>query len=74
MSEKKRNKSNRTTMRPLGIYPIGISMRMYILNMLHFLMILDDFGVFTINERTYGQTYRRTHGRRDPFIEMQGRI
>ena len=51
------NKSNRTTMRPLGIYLIGISM--YILNMIHFLMILADFGVFSImvtDGRTYGQT------------------
>ena len=35
--EVEKNKSNRTTMRPLSIYLIGISM--YILNMIHFLMI-----------------------------------
>ena len=38
------NKSNRTTMRPLGIYLIGISI--YILNIIHFLMILGNFGGF----------------------------
>ena len=38
------NKSNRTTMRPLGIYLIGISI--YVLNMIHFLMISGDFGGF----------------------------
>ena len=31
-------------MRPLGIYFIGISV--YILNMIHFLIILGDFGGF----------------------------
>ena len=51
------NKSNRTTMRPLGIYLIGISI--YILNMIHFLMILVDFGVFSLmvtDGRTDGHT------------------
>ena len=38
------NKSNRTTMRPLGVYFIEISI--YILNMIHFLMISGDFGGF----------------------------
>ena len=54
-------------MRPLGIYLIGISM--YILNMIHFLTILANFGVFSLmvtDGRTYGQT--------DPHIEMRGRI
>ena len=62
--EMKRNKSNRTTMRPLGIYLIGISM--YILNMIHFLMILVNFGVFSLmviyrhtDQRTYGHTDTR---------------
>ena len=55
------NKSNRKTMRPLGIYRIGISM--YILNMIHFLMILADFVVFSLmvtDGRTYGRTDIRT--------------
>ena len=59
-------------MRPLGIYLIGISM--YILNMIHFLMILADFGVFSLmvtDGRTYGRTY---DGRTNPLIEMRGRI
>ena len=38
------NKSNRTTMRPLGVYLIGIYI--YILDVIQFLMILDDFGGF----------------------------
>ena len=38
------NKSNRTTMRPLGIYLIGIFM--YILDVINFLMISGDFSVF----------------------------
>ena len=42
--KKEENKSNRTTMRPLGIYFIGISL--YILNMINSLMISGDFGVF----------------------------
>ena len=38
------NKSNRTTMRPLGIYLIGISI--YILDVIQYMMILGDFGGF----------------------------
>ena len=38
------NKSNRTTMRPLGVYLIEICM--YILDVIQFLMILGDFGGF----------------------------
>ena len=59
------NKSNRTTMRPLGIYLIGISI--HNLNMIHFLMISGDFSVFSLmvmdiqtDIRTYGRTYGRT--------------
>ena len=62
-------------MRPLGIHLIGIST--YILNMIHFLMILADFGVFSLmvtDRRTYGWTYGRTDRWIDPHIEMQGRI
>ena len=74
-------------MRPLGIYLIGISI--YVLNMIHFLMILADFGVFSLmvtdghtdgrtyghtDIRTYGHTDGRTYGRTDPLIEMRGRI
>ena len=77
--EEAENKSNRTTMRPLGIYLIGVSM--YILNMIHFLMILANFGVFSLmvtDGRTYGRTdgrtYGRTYGRTDPLIEIRGRI
>ena len=33
-------------MRPLGIYLVGISI--YILNMIHFLMISSNFGVFSL--------------------------
>ena len=40
---------------------------MYIMNMIHFLMILDDFGVFCLNVN--GRTNGRNHGRTDPFIE-----
>ena len=54
-------------MRPLGIYLIRISM--YILNMIHFLMILADFVVFSLMV-----TDGRTYGRTDPLIEMRGRI
>ena len=43
-NKEKWNKSNRTTMRPLGIYLIGISI--FNLNMIHFLMISGDFGGF----------------------------
>ena len=60
------NKSNRTTMRPLCIYLIGISI--YVLNMIHFLMILADFGVFSLmvtDGRTYGHTDGRTYGHTD---------
>ena len=69
------NKSNRTTMRPLCIYLIGISM--YILNMIHFLMILAYFDVFPLmvtDGHTDGRTYGRTYGRTDPLIQMRGRI
>ena len=67
------NKSNRTMMRPLGIYLIGISM--YILNMIHFLMILADFAVFFLNGngrtdiRTDRPSYRdaRSHLKKHPF-------
>ena len=48
-------------MRPLGINLIGIFM--YILNMIHFLMILANFGVFSFmitDGRTYGHTDIRT--------------
>ena len=54
-------------MRPLGIYFIGISI--YVLNMIHFLMILADFGVFSLMV-----TDGRTYGRTNPHIEMRGRI
>ena len=53
-------------MRPLGIYLIGISM--YILNMIHFLMILDEFGVFSLmvmDRRSYGHMDGHTDGRTD---------
>ena len=67
--EKKKNKSNRTTMRPLGIYLIGISIyNLYILKMIHFLMILVDFGVFSLvltDGHTDGHTDGRTDGRTD---------
>ena len=66
-------------MRPLGVYLIGISI--YKLNMIHFLMISGDFGVFSLmvtdirtDIRTYGHTDGRTDGRTDPLIEMRGRI
>ena len=45
-SHKQTNKSNRTTMRPLGVNLIGISI--YVLNMIHFMMILVNFGVFSL--------------------------
>ena len=52
-------------MRPLGIYLIGISI--YVLNMIHFLMILANFGVFYLmvmgghtDQRTYGHTDGQT--------------
>ena len=38
------NKSNRTTMRPLSVYFIGIFI--YILDVIQFLMIWGDFGGF----------------------------
>ena len=53
-------------MRPLGIYFIGISI--YVLNMIHFLMILADFGVFSLmltDGHTDGRTYGRTYGHTD---------
>ena len=56
-----KNKSNMTTIRPLGIYLIGISK--YILNRIHFLMILANFGVFSFmvtDGRTYGHTDGQT--------------
>ena len=67
-------------MRPLSIYLIEISM--YILNMIHFLMILAYFDVFSLmvtdghtDIRTpYGHTDGRTYGQTDPHIEMRGRI
>ena len=66
-------------MRPLGIYLIGISI--YILNMIHFLMILGDFGGFfklLTDIRTHGhtdiRTYGHTDGRTDPRIEMRGSV
>ena len=74
-------------MRPLSIDLIGISM--YILNMIHFLMILAYFDVFSLmvtdghtdgrtyghtDGRTYGHTDGRIYGRTDPLIEMRGRI
>ena len=46
-------------MRPLGIYVIGISI--YILNIIHFLMILADFGVFSLM-LTDGHTDGHTDG------------
>ena len=54
--KKLENKSNRTTMRPLGIYLIRISI--YIMNMIHFLMISGDFSAFfqNANGHTDGQT------------------
>ena len=61
-------------MRPLGIYLIGISM--YILNMIHFLMILADFGVFSLmvtDGYTDVRTYRHMDGQTlRPPIEMRG--
>ena len=72
-------------MRPLGIYLIGIYiyniyLYTYILDMIHFLMILGDFGMFFLNANgrtdghTDGRTDGRTYGRTDLFIEMRGRI
>ena len=46
-------------MRPLGIRIIGISI--YVLNMIHFLMILADFGGFSLM-LTDGHTDGRTDG------------
>ena len=48
-------------MRPLGIYHIGMSM--YILNMIHFLMILANFNIFSLmvtDGRTSGHTDGQT--------------
>ena len=54
------NKSNRTTMRPLGIYLIGISMYILILD---YDLLSDDFGQFRRfflngNGRTDTTSYR----------------
>ena len=64
-------------MRPLGIYLIGIYiyniyLYTYILDVIHFLMILGDFGMFFLNAngRTDGHTDGRTYGRKDPYIEL----
>ena len=54
------NKSNRTMMRPLGIYLIGISI--YVLNMIHFMMISGDFCVFL-------NAIRETDGRTDKRMD-----
>ena len=66
-------------MRPLGIYLIEICK--YVLDVIQFLMILGDFGIFslmltdgTTDRRTYGRTDGHTDGRTDPHIEMRGRI
>ena len=56
-------------MRLLGIYLIGISI--YILNMIHFLMILADFGVFSLmvtDGRMDGRTDIRTDIRTEEDI------
>ena len=62
-AERQTSKSNRTMMRPLGIYLIGIYIYnlyvyTYMLDVIHFLMILGDFGVFFLNAngRTDGHT------------------
>ena len=47
--KEKENKSNRTTMRPLGIYRIGIYI--YILDVIHILMNSGDLGVFFQNAK-----------------------
>ena len=60
--------SNRTTMRPLGIYFIGI--HIYILGVIHFLMILDDFCDFSLM-LTYGPTDIRTYGHTDGRTDGQ---
>ena len=57
-------------MRHLGIYLIEISM--YILNVIHFLMILANFGVFSLmvtDGRTYGHTDTRTYGHKDIWTD-----
>ena len=66
-------------MRPLSIYFIGISI--HILNMIHFLMISGDFGVFSLmvtdghtEMGKYRHTDIRKYGRTDPLVEMRGRI
>ena len=59
-------------MRPLGVYLIGISI--YILNMIHFLMILGHFGVFfkmLTNRRTDGQTDRPSHRNATTHLTMK---
>ena len=76
--ENRKNKSNRTTMRPLGVLS---HWNMYILSdvlkcwktMIDFLMIFGDFGVFSLMV-TDGRTDIRTDGQIDPLIEMRGRI
>ena len=51
------NKSNRTTMRPLGINLIGISICIWII---HFLMISGNFGFLDANGHTDAHTDGRT--------------
>ena len=67
-------------MRPLGIYLIGISM--YIL-ILEYDSFPEDFGRFRrfflygngrTDIRTHGRTDTRMDGRTDPHTEMRGRI
>ena len=56
------NKSNRTMMRPLGVYLIGICK--YILVVINFLMISGDFGGFfkmLTDIRTDGRTDRPSY-------------
>ena len=49
-------------MRPLGIYLIGISIN--VLNMIYFMKVLGDFGVFSLM-LTDGPMDGQTHGRMD---------
>ena len=51
----------------LGVYLIGIYINIF--NVIHFLMISGDFGIFSIMLMD-GHTDPRT----DPHIEMRGRI
>ena len=52
----------------------------YILDLIHFLMIFGDLGVFFQNANGHtdrhmdGHTDGRTYGQTDPHIEMRGRI